>query len=466
MAEQVPSLAEFIGLPTSEVEQYDIALLNLCAARGLPGTENLDIPELLDRLDEWAQRVRIEICRHLYRFDPFAAREPTEYSCGNSLGRFFCWYTLQVLQEDCGVAYHPDRKFKPDFCKPEDVFIHGIVSPDGQGGTCASMPVVYVAVGRRLGLPVHLAATRGHLYFRWDDPRGTTIQWRLPDLDLWIAPDRFNIEGSGEGIAFHPDSHYIQWPELWTKEDCEYGRYLRSLTAKEELASFLMERGECFWDLGKRGEALKAFYYACKLVPDDKRYERHHALRTRDYEEHERKFHERFREQERERFERQARRRALPGVWGHSPNCCCGPCEHARDIAETRPQPPHGSASCTCWECTKARAALSRLAPPHGKWCLCPECREARGELAPPGPPHPDCCTCWNCQEARKAAEQPPSVPGHPPNCRCAGCAAYRVTHQPMHALMSAKPSRSLPGIRFPHQTAIAHPGVPSLPGF
>ena len=51
----------------------------------------------------------------------------------------------------------PSRpKFKPDFCQPEDVFIHGMIVEGGKGGTCASMPVLYVAVGRRIGLPLYL----------------------------------------------------------------------------------------------------------------------------------------------------------------------------------------------------------------------------------------------------------------------------------------------------------------------
>ena len=213
----------------------------MLAARGLPETDKLDSFALLERLDEWARQVRIEICRHLYRFDTTSQRPASEFCYSNSLGRFFCWYMLQVLQEDCGVCYHPDRKFQPDFSQPEDLFIHGIVAENGRGGTCASIPIVYVAVGRRLGLPVYLVETRGHLFFRWDDPKGTLLQWQNPDLNLWIAPDRFNVEGSGEGIAYYPDSHYIQWPELWQEHDFTHGRYLRSMTVEEDLAAFLIQ---------------------------------------------------------------------------------------------------------------------------------------------------------------------------------------------------------------------------------
>ncbi len=262
----------------------DVVLLNLAAAQGLPGTEAIDVLQYLDKLDDWADRVRIETLRHMYRFDPQCQQPPSEYSYGNSLGRFCCYLLLQVLQEDCGVVYNPDRKFDPDFHDPADVFVHGILDENGGGGTCATMPVIYVAVGRRLGYPLKLVETREHLFFRWDDPRGTLVEWASPKTEFWIPPDRFNVEGSGEGILYHPDSHYIKWPHLWQEVDFSHGRYLRSLTPTEEFGSFVVLRGECFWELGQMDEALKAYYYARKLVPEDQRYDWLHAKRTREYE--------------------------------------------------------------------------------------------------------------------------------------------------------------------------------------
>jgi hypothetical protein len=126
MADDVSTLERLVNLSQDALKDYDIALLNLWAASGLPGTEKLNINSILNTLDEWAERVQWEIWRHIYRLDPRTALPLTEFNYGNSLGRFFCWYLLQVLQEDCGVAYHPDRKFNPDFCQPEDVFIHGM----------------------------------------------------------------------------------------------------------------------------------------------------------------------------------------------------------------------------------------------------------------------------------------------------------------------------------------------------
>ncbi|MFQ5734272.1 MAG: hypothetical protein ACE5KM_20230, partial [Planctomycetaceae bacterium] len=51
------------------IEETDIAILNLAAANGLPGTADVDVDACLDKLDEWAYRVQFEILRHLYRFE-------------------------------------------------------------------------------------------------------------------------------------------------------------------------------------------------------------------------------------------------------------------------------------------------------------------------------------------------------------------------------------------------------------
>jgi hypothetical protein len=257
-------LAEFIRFPLEAIEGYDIAALNLRCAQGLSGAEDLDEGRLLDWLDQAARLVRFETCRHWYRFTD----SPSTYN--NSAGYFCCYFLLQTLQEELGVRYNParirDSKFQdpkcfdPDFRDSRDLFIHGMI--DGPGGTCASMPVMYVAVGRRLGYPLKLVQTRAHLFARWDDPEGKCFGF----------PERFNVESAGEGIASYDDDHYKSWPEPWTEIDEAEGWYLKSMRPREELASFLAMRGDCLMDNGRIVEALQAYESASALAPDDKRY--------------------------------------------------------------------------------------------------------------------------------------------------------------------------------------------------
>jgi hypothetical protein len=258
-------LAEFIRCPLEAIDGYDIAALNLRCAQGLPGAEELDEPRMLAWLDEAAQTAHSETRRHWYRFN----EAPSTYN--TSAAYFCCYLLLQTLQEDLGVRYNPARIrdvnfqdpgcFEPDFRDSRDLFIHGMI--DGPGGTCASMPVIYVAVGRRLGYPLKLVQTRGHLFARWDDPGGRCFGF----------PETFNIEGAGEGIASYDDGHYRTWPEPWTEIDEAEGWYLKSMTTCEELASFLAMRGDCLTDNGRLAEAVEAYAWASALAPGDKRYQ-------------------------------------------------------------------------------------------------------------------------------------------------------------------------------------------------
>lgn len=163
-----------------------------------------------------------------------------------------------TLQRDCGVGYNPERKNDPgDARDSRDRFLHGITH--GAGGTCASLPVLYAAVGRRLGYPLRIVAGARHLFLRWDESASETP----------LARDRFNIEATAEGFASHPDRFYEQWPFPHPDPDVDPRDYLRSLTPREELASFLCIRSIVLMDNGKFVQAIQPAAWARQLSPDD-----------------------------------------------------------------------------------------------------------------------------------------------------------------------------------------------------
>jgi Transglutaminase-like superfamily len=240
------TLAELLALPPEQLERVDIGLMNLLCATGLPGSETLDIPAALATLDGWALKVKYQTDRHMYRLTD--ARYADHYRRSETY--FRASWLLQTLQEECGVRYNHDRIYSPDFSDSRDQFIHGLMDPK-QGGTCASMPVLYTVVGRRLGYPIKLVQARGHLFCRWDDGKGETL----------------NIEGSGEGFSAYPDDFYRQWPYPLTDADMASREYLVSLTPAEELAVFMAARGHCYMDLHRFGEALDAYKVMARLAP-------------------------------------------------------------------------------------------------------------------------------------------------------------------------------------------------------
>jgi len=220
------NLNDLLSATRIELEA-DIALMNLRCAEGLPGSEHLNVSALTHTLIAWAEKVKAETERHLYRVkDP---RYADHYKHSDSY--FRAEMLLQVLQEDCKAHYNLIRATDPDFRNSKDLFIHGIVGDDN-GGTCTSMPVLYAAVGRRLGYPLKLVLTKQHMFCRWESADGK---------------ERFNIEGTN-GFASFPDEHYMTWPAPWSDVEIKGGYYLKSMTPAQELATFLATRGHCLED--------------------------------------------------------------------------------------------------------------------------------------------------------------------------------------------------------------------------
>lgn len=243
---------------------YDLAAANLMAAIGLKGAEDLDVGHALNWLDSAAKEVHIETLRHSYQFRD----QPDDFD--NSPAYFCMLAMVTVLRHQFGVRYNPmrirDAKFQdpncfaPDFSDSRDLFIHGMIG--GPGGTCASMPVLYVAVGRRLGYPLRLVQAKGHLFVRWDDPHGSA----------WPPGARFNIEATSEGLLCPSDDHYLTWPVSIGEKELAAGIYLRPLTAKEEVAMFRSTRAICLWENGRYADALRECHLAVVLAPHQQQY--------------------------------------------------------------------------------------------------------------------------------------------------------------------------------------------------
>lgn len=225
----------------------DLADFNLRQARGLPGAENLDIPHLLRTLDEWALRVQCET----QRVWPIYQRNPEKFN--NSPGQFRAEVLVTVLQRDVGLRYRKDSLQMSDhefWSRPENVFIHGPIQT--RLGTCASLPVIYVGVGRRLGYPMKLATTFQHLFARWDDPQ---------------TGERFNIECTSQGFVSNPDNYYLRWPKELTEQQVNYYRATQSLTPIQEQAHAINNRSTCLHVLGKINEAAVVKAAALALDP-------------------------------------------------------------------------------------------------------------------------------------------------------------------------------------------------------
>lgn len=98
-------------------------------------------------------------------------RNPAEY--GNSKAVFRILMMVTVLQRDKGIMYCPSLMNQANFFHDaRNVFAHGTL--EGRG-TCSSLPVTFVAIGRRIGYRLKLVSTKSHVIARWDDPQGARM---------------------------------------------------------------------------------------------------------------------------------------------------------------------------------------------------------------------------------------------------------------------------------------------------
>lgn len=244
------SLQWLVAQSEDELARQDIAAVNLACTRGLPGSEKVNVARCLETLDRWACRVG--------RLTAWAAFDRNPGHWNHSRGIYRMHVMMCVLQREFGVRYKPlmipeNAKFGFDEC-----FIHGIIQ--GEGGTCGTLPVVYVAAGRRLGYPLKLVAAQagkwGHLFVRWDEPGG----------------ERFNIEMSNGSLDCPPDDYYRTGRYTTHPAWEESGAILKSMTPREELADFLAQRSACWLDAGKPRQQAESLAWACALAPDNVLY--------------------------------------------------------------------------------------------------------------------------------------------------------------------------------------------------
>jgi hypothetical protein len=176
--------------------------------------------------------------------------------------RFLGMVTLLKHPRGLGISYQESAIGNYRFTDSRDDMLHGLLTR--RFGTCASLPVLFVSIGRRLGWPMHLAVAKRHVLCQWINSDGSHL----------------NLEGScpGGGDTF-PDEHYYHWPGELSPADLSSGRYLRALTNAESLSLFLETRGHCLTDNGRFADARSAYLEAGRVAPNWSGYRDHlHSL--------------------------------------------------------------------------------------------------------------------------------------------------------------------------------------------
>ncbi len=233
-------------------DPLNLARVNLLCAKGLPHSKNIDIEKCLDILKKMAAKVKSTTNQYLYKYKS----APKDYY--DSEAYFKMLTLITVLQQDFGIKYNPDlisinpsieELRKPFTNDSRDVFLHGMLTGKNQG-TCASMPVLYLIVGRMLGYPLKLVSSKAHLFLRWDDEHET-----------------INLEATGRGLTIHPDNYYRKFPFVITPEEEKYKYFIQSMSPREELAVFLESRAGILRALGKMQEVKYLYERILEINP-------------------------------------------------------------------------------------------------------------------------------------------------------------------------------------------------------
>lgn len=234
-----------VPLSDAQLAAHDLAAVNLACAAGLPDAGSIDVADCRNRLDHYARCVAHYTDSRLDEF----RRAPQVYKHSEPRFRVVC--LVRLLRQQFGIHYNPAKIPADAPFDTADSFVHGALT--GPGGTCATLPVVYAAVGRRLGYPLKLVTALRHLFTRWDDGR-----------------DRFNIEANDHSINDPPDDHYRRGIFAATPGQEREWCLLRSLTPRQELAFFLSQRACRRADRGDYGHAARSFAWASLVHPENR----------------------------------------------------------------------------------------------------------------------------------------------------------------------------------------------------
>ena len=232
-------------LSDHELGRFDILDIHLACAFLLPGSERIDSAACHKIVDVLVTQSKPFTESALAKGEK-VERDDTEAKTRIRAMIEFAWR---------GAGIHYDRTEVPDGCKEgiEGFFIHGTLY--GAGGSWATLPVLYTAMGRRLGYPLKLVETWGpkgcRLFCRWDDANG----------------ERFNIEADDTGVRFPPDDHFRRQGLSPAME--KQGLFLKSKMPREELATFLTARARLCHNLGRLRDCVDACAWAAGLSPEN-----------------------------------------------------------------------------------------------------------------------------------------------------------------------------------------------------
>ncbi|PIQ87558.1 MAG: hypothetical protein COV74_00355 [Candidatus Omnitrophica bacterium CG11_big_fil_rev_8_21_14_0_20_45_26] len=189
-------IEDLAKLPEEEIDIGNVALL--LAKEAFP---DLDVKKYSDQIDQMVKDIR-------------------KLNSGSTDPDFRIRSINTYFYLDKGIHYDKDDQYGREL---KNRFLNGIL--DTKSGSCATMPLLYLAVAQRLGYPIYPVAAPQHLFLRYVTPK-----MEMP-----------NIEAVGGG-GYSSDEHYIHVMEI-PEKGIQHGAYLETMTYKQMLGDLITENG-------------------------------------------------------------------------------------------------------------------------------------------------------------------------------------------------------------------------------
>ena len=234
----------------SKDENIDLAKANWLIASDIPEFHDMTRESYFAQLFAMTEHVREEMDQ--MQADGYGGTDPNDPKtrcrrfCSAIIGLKFS-YAEQFRDENLSAA-----QSKALYTDPDNVFLAGLMST--RQGSCVSMPLIYLVIGRRLGMPVHLVAIGKHFFIRWEEPGF-----------------RMDIETTSVSkIAWTPDDSVYMDIEGMTKDQLR-GSDLRNLSNREVIGELFFTRMSHWHAKGEKygAQSLHDLAKAYELAPDD-----------------------------------------------------------------------------------------------------------------------------------------------------------------------------------------------------
>jgi hypothetical protein len=250
--------SELAKMLAGKDKDIDLALANWLIAADIPQFADMTRDEYFAQLDEMTDQVREE----MVKMQQVAASRGKNLDDPDTRCTIFCNALIRL-----GFDYAQEYRLH-DLTPEQDQSLHGDANNTflaglirNKHGSCISMPLIYLVIGQRLHLPVHLVAIGRHYFIRWQES-GYRMNIETTQVDhVWVTDD---------------DSAYVD-EEGMTRDQVK-GSDLRNLTNREVIGHLFFTRS-AYWAFcadKSRSRSWVDLSRAMHLAPDDPAIQRTH----------------------------------------------------------------------------------------------------------------------------------------------------------------------------------------------